>query len=260
MPRLNCTIPSLGMIAFSLLGCASQPSTDGDQQRLMALAAQVQQGGDPASAAALYERAADASEQAPDVMIALGNARLRAGDSAGATEAFRVALRKRENDPNALLGLGTAELGYGQYDRAARTLEAAAVPIDTAQVYNRLGTAQALAGNFESALTAYAQASRHEPGNLDIRSNHALTLALAGRHAEAVKEMTAVAASPLAETHHAKQLMLVYLLAGDMPNARQALSGLATADRERLLRDASRIGTLSDPAQRAQAIGVLSTR
>ncbi len=260
MLRLNRTFSSLGLIAFTLAGCASHPSLDGDQQRLMALAAQVQQGGDPASAAALYERAADASDQAPDVMIALGNARLRAGDSAGASEAFKVALRKRENDPNALLGLGTAELGFGQYDRAARTLGAAAVAIDNAQVYNRLGTAQALAGDFESALISYAQAARHEPGNLDIRSNHALTLALAGRHAEAVKEMDTVASSPLAEAHHAKQLMLVYLLAGDMPHARQALSGLTEADRERLLREASRIGSLTDPAQKAQAVGVLSTR
>ncbi len=224
----------------------------------MTLAAQVQQGGDPVSAAALYERAANASEASPEVLIALGNARLGAGDSQGAAKAFRKALSKRENDPQALLGLGSAELRLGQVQRAERLLAMAAPVLKDRVAYNRLGTAQVLNGQFNQALQSYELAMQKEPGNLDVRSNHALALALAGQGTKASREIASVTASPLAEPHHFKQEMLVLTLAGNDIRACQALADLDDTQRDNLLHQAQAIRAIADPAQKARAIGVLA--
>jgi Flp pilus assembly protein TadD len=240
------------------MGCAAKAPLDDDQQRLMTLASQVQQGGDPASAAALYERAAEASKEAPHVMLALGNARLLAGDAAGAAKAFRSVLLKHQNNPDALLGLGTAELKMGQPHRAIRTLGLAAPLIGNATAYNRLGTAQVLSGEPGPALASFEQALKQEPGNLDIRSNHAMALALVGKSREATAEMSGVMASPLSEPHHVKQQMLVFTLANDDHRARLALADMTTAERDALIRRAQWVRSIEDLAQRAQAIGVLT--
>ncbi|GGJ85762.1 tetratricopeptide repeat protein [Pseudomonas matsuisoli] len=260
LSRLNRTCPAVGLLCVALMGCAAKTPLDDDQRRLMSLAAQVQQNGDPASAAALYERAANASDQAPDVMLALGNARLSAGDAAGAAKAFRSVLMQRENEPHALLGLGSAELKLGQLQRAERTLTLAAPTLGSATMYSRLGTAQVLNGHFAPALESFQQALKQEPNNLDIRSNRALALALSGQGREAELEMTAVTASPLAEPHHTRQQMLVSMLAGNERRARLALSDLSNTQRETLIRKAQAIRNISDPARKAQAIGVLAAQ
>lgn len=252
--RLSATL-----LCLTLTACASLSTAPlGDHDRLMALAEQVRRGGDPASAAALYERAVRQGDDSPDLLRALGETRLAAGDAAGAAEAFRDLLRQDDEDPQALLGLGTAELQLGRFDRAVRTLEQAASALGTAQAYNRLGTAQVLAGRFGDAQAAYGTAIDQAPGDLDIRSNLALALALNDQADAAQRAIAAVARSPLAEPHHLRQQMLVLTLIGDEAGAAQALAGLPEQDRLALLAEARSIRQLDDPAARARAIGLLT--
>lgn len=253
-PRLSALF-----ICMALSACASDPVAPvSDRDRLISLAEQVRRGGDPASAVALYERAAELSDQAPEVMLALGETRLITGDATGAAQAFRSALTRAPNDPQALLGLGTAELQQGRFDRAVRSLQLAAPALNTAVAYNRLGTAYVLAGEFAHAQEAYRAALARAPGDLDIRSNLALTLALGGEPGAARAEATAFAESPLSEPHHLRQQMLILTLLGDDRSAAEALAGLPPTEHDALLAKAREIRSIEDPTARARAVGLLT--
>lgn len=259
MPELVRPRLSAVFICMALSACASDPITPvSDRDRLLSLAEQVKRGGDPASAIALYERAAELSDQAPEVMLALGDTRLVTGDASGAAQAFRAVLTRTPDDPQALLGLGTAELQQGRFDRAVRALQAAAPQINTAVAYNRLGTAYVLSGEFAEAQAAYGTALTHAAGDLDIRSNVALALALDGQAQRARAEAAAITESPLSEPHHMRQQMLVLTLLGDDQSAARALAGLPATERDALLTKARAIRSIKDPATRARAVGLLT--
>ncbi|MCG6539760.1 tetratricopeptide repeat protein [Pseudomonas sp. KSR10] len=254
-PRLSAVF-----VCMALSACASNPTPPvSDRDRLLSLAEQVRRGGDPASAVALYERAAELSDQAPEVMLALGDTMLVTGDASGAAQAFRAVLTRNPDDPQALLGLGTADLQQGRVERAVRSLQAAAPQIDTAVAYNRLGTAYVLSGAFTEAQAAYGTALAHAGGDLDIRSNLALAFALDGQAQRARAEATAITESPLSEPHHVRQQMLVLTLLGDDQSAADALAGLPKAERGELLAQARAIRSIKDPAARARAVGLLTS-
>lgn len=260
MPELARLRLSALFVCMMLGGCASSPSAPvSDRDRLMSLAEQVRRGGDPASAVALYERAAELSDQAPEVMLALGDTRLITGDASGAAQAFRAVLTRKPDDPQALLGLGTADLQQGRIDRAVRSLQTAAPLIDTAVAYNRLGTAYVLSGEFAQAQAAYGTALTHASGDLDIRSNLALALALDGQAQRARAEASTITESPLSEPHHMRQQMLVLTLLGDDRSAATALAGLPAVERDELLADARAIRSIKDPATRARAVGLMTS-
>ena len=259
MPELVRPRLSAVFVCMALSACASNPTPPvSDRDRLLSLAEQVRRGGDPASAVALYERAAELSDQAPEVMLALGETRLMTGDASGAAQAFRAALTRKPDDPQALLGLGTAELQQGRFRRAVRSLQAAAPSVDSAVAYNRLGTAYVLAGDFVHAQDAYRAAITRVPGNLDIRSNLALALALGGERGAARAEAAAFTESALSEPHHLRQQMLVLTLLGDDRSATAALAGLPAAERDALLAKAREIRSIEDPTARARAVGLLT--
>jgi cytochrome c-type biogenesis protein CcmH/NrfG len=250
-------VRSLAATCILLGGCATPPITaDGD--RLLQLAAEVDRRGDPSSAVALYERAAVLSNDSPEVMVQLGEARLASGDAAGAARAFRGILTRRPDDPKALLGLGTALLQTGEVSRASDALARAAPLIGTATAYNRLGTAAMLAGRSEDGLAALLRAHGLAPENLDIGTNLALAQALGGRDADALNTIDQVVRSPLARPSHLRQQLLVLTLAGQEQRVATALPDLNAAERMSLIGKARAIKVLQDPADRARALGILA--
>ncbi len=258
--------PHLSLFAACavLAACSSTPSNTSatgpadEQARLLQLASDVERRGDPGSAVALYERAAVVSNQDPQVMRELGSARLAAGDAQGAARAFRGALAKQPDDAQALLGLGTAQLQAGEPTGAAQTLSRAAPRVDSASAYNRWGAAAVMAGDTEAAVNAFRQASQREPGNLDIRTNFALALALNGEFAPAQAEIAQVVRSPLVKPSHQRQQLLILTLAGKDVEAGRVFADMPRTQRDRLLTQARAIRALDDPAQRARAVGVLA--
>ena len=234
--------PSL-ILSLLLSACAATP-VEIDEGRLLNLAKDVDQQGDHATAAAMYERALEQNGPSADIQVRLGNALLASGEPQAAAEAFRAALAEDIHFAPALLGLGTAQLRLGQPESAA---------------WSRLGAAQALAGQPARATSAFANAVALEPRDLDAQANLALAEALAGENTQAIANMQRITGSPLAEERHFRNLILVLVLAGRSDEAQQVdIPDLSAANRLSLIASAEHIATLPDAAARARALGLAS--
>lgn len=253
--RLKCVLAAIG-IGCLLSACAATP-TGSTEGRLLKLADDVDQRGDHATAAAMYERALEQGEASADIQVRLGNARLAAGEPAAAAEAFRAALHEDINLAPALLGLGTAQLRLGEPESALRSLSRAAPAINSVSGWSRLGAAQALTGRPGQAVAAFDKAVALEPRDLDLQANLALAESLAGDNAKAVAAMRQITASPLAEARHYRNQILVLVLAGQTDEARRVeIPDLPTAKRESLIASAERLAAIPGAAERAQALGL----
>ncbi|WP_157958318.1 tetratricopeptide repeat protein [Salinicola lusitanus] len=254
--RKGVTWAAVVAVGFALSACAATPS-DTREGRLLKLADDVDQRGDHATAAAMYERALEQGEPSAELLIRLGNARLAAGEPEAAAQAFRQALADDLDLAPALLGLGTAQLRLGEPQGALRSLSRAAPELDSVAAWSRLGAAQALAGHPGRSVEAFARAARLEPRDLDVQANLALAESLAGDDAKAIAGMRRVVDSPLAEARHYRNLILVLVLGGQREEARRVeIPDLPASRRESLIASAERIAALPSAAARAQALGM----
>ncbi|WP_170940374.1 tetratricopeptide repeat protein [Bordetella genomosp. 7] len=248
---------SLALLSALIAGCSTPPTPASEDSRLLRLAKELSERGDPASAVVLYERAAQASGHTPDLMLALGQARLRNGDAAGASQAFREVIEQRPDDAQALLGLGAAALREGRAQRAVGLLADAAPRVDSAQGYNLWGVAALMHGDAAQAEAAFGLALAKAPQDLDLQTNLALSQALDGNHAAAMTRIEAVTASALAQPHHVRRQALILMLAGQPKRAKAVLGDLPPGRRKALLSRARYIAALKDTAARARAIGIM---
>lgn len=242
---------------MTLTACAT-PTRQDEQSQLLALADDVARYGDHATAASMYERALEMSNDTPEIHVRLGDALLAAGDLEGAAQAYRDALALDITHPEALLGLGSTQLRLGRVERAVRNLQKAAPKLDTVPAWSRLGVAHALLGHGQAAQRAFSHAVSLAPENsLDVRTNLALAQSLAGDDVKAVSQMRQVSASPLAEDRHFRNLLLVLILAGNTQQAATiAIPDMPETRRQSLIEQAQRIREIADPAERARMMGL----
>lgn len=251
-------LPASLAIFVWLGGCAGQPQVD-ERERLLDLAADVEAQGDAVTAAAMYERAAEMSPDDPSVALRLGNARLASNDFSGAAKAFRAVLADDIDHPEALLGLGTAQLRQGETEVAARNLGRAAMRLNQRTAWTRLGIAEAMLGDGEQAAQAFTHALALAPNDPDAQTNLALAESLAGDQQRALARMQQVCDSPLAESRHYRNLLLVMVLAGQAKAARYVeIPDLPAAQRKALIERAGEIRRITDPSQRARAMGLVA--
>ena len=254
---------AVGLVCVLVAGCAAElvneSSLTPENQRLMQLAGDVEARGDYHTASALYARAAQASDNAVEAHLRLGNAQLKTGDFAGASAAFTKVLQSDPKHPDALLGLGTAQLKSGDAESSARTLAVAAPLVATSGAYNRLGTALIMLGRLDPAREAFERAQSLAPNDLDITVNVALAQALAGRTDEAVTAMRAVTESPLAQPRHRANLVMVLGIAGRFDEAKAvSVPNMSDAQKRDLLARAKKVRDAPDPLAKARAIGLLT--
>lgn len=241
-----------------LTACASHAPSDPAYQRYIRLGDDLAGRGDPVSAASLYDKATQVPGAGLQAWLKLGQARLDANDARGAERAYQQALDQAPNDAAALLGLGTAQLRLGRFDRAVVALTQAADQGHQPQAWNRLGIAQMLRGQAAAAQSAFTQAKTLAPADLDTQCNLALAQALGGQGAAAFDGIRAVLQSPRVQPRHQRNALLIAVLAGreaDLPSL--SLDEIPTDQRATLLQQARRIKALGDPAQQAQAMGLV---
>lgn len=258
------------LASLALLGACSSnaPSntpaatSDDAYQRLMKLAGDVETRGDRGTAATLYQRAAEQPGAGFEAWQRLGEARLASGNLPGAEQAYQKAVALEPDNPIGLLGLGTAQLRLGYPERAQPLLASAAELMpDNVQAFSRLGAAEAQLGNIDAMQRAFAVASRLTPSDLDARSNLALAYALNGDSAKALREIDGVDRAPTAQPRHQRTALLVQVLAGIQGKpASVQLGGASTAERRSLIAEAQRIAAITDPAERARALGLSANK
>jgi Flp pilus assembly protein TadD len=251
------------LLSGSLLlgGCASQSVPEGGYERFMRLAADVEKRGDPATAAALYERASTQPGADLKVWLKLGQTRLDSRDPRGAERAFQQALELAPDNAQGLLGLGTAQLREGKLERAVNALSQAANISKQAPAYNRLGIAQILRGQPNAAQVAFKQSLSLVPGDLDIQSNLALAYALGGQSQRALDDIRKVTQSPRAQARHQRNELLVLVLVGrEQESMNTPLDDISPAERQQLLVEARRIKAISDPKAQARELGLIDSQ
>lgn len=227
----------------------------------MQLAADLEKRGDPATAAAFYQRATQQPEAGPQTWLKLGDSLLAGNDLRGAERAFQRALELATNNSDALLGLGTAQLRQGKLERAVTALTQAADAGGQPKAWNRLGIAQILRGQTSPAQTAFSRSLGLEPTELDTRCNLALAYALGGDRQKALQTIATVSDSPLAQARHQRNELLILVLAGrEQDLAGRTFDDIPAGERQTLLREARRIKALADPAAQAQALGLIDQR
>ncbi|UII69397.1 tetratricopeptide repeat protein [Pseudomonas sp. HN11] len=249
------------LLASTLLlaACASKPATDSDKS--LQLANDLSKRGDYASAAALYERAAQQPGAGIELWLKLGQTKLDARDAQGAERAFQQALGFDARNADALLGLGTAQLQLGKTPRAVTALGQAADISGLPVAYTRLGVAQILNGQAAAAQSTFAKSLNLKPDDLDNRCNLALAYALGGQSQQALDTIAPVAQSPRALPRHQRNELLVMVLAGyEQRAAGLPLDDIPAAERERLVSEAKRIKGISDPVVQARELGLVDPR
>jgi Flp pilus assembly protein TadD len=246
---------------LALAACTTPSSPDASYERSMQLAADLEKRGDPATAAAFYQRATQQPEAGPRTWLKLGDSLLAGDDLRGAERAFQQALELAPGNGDALLGLGTAQLRQGKLERAVTALTQAAEGTGQASAWNRLGIAQVLRGQTTPAQAAFSRSLGLAPNDLDTRCNLALAYALGGERQKALQTIRPVGQSPLAQARHQRNELLVLVLAGsDRDLAARSFDDLPAGERQQLLAEAQRIKAIPDPAEQARELGLVNQR
>lgn len=243
-----------------LAACASQPATDSSYERFMRLAGDLEQRGDSATAAGLYEKATQQPQAQQAAWLKLGETRLASGDARGAERAYQQALELKPDDAAAMLGLGTAQLREGKLDRAVTVLTQASARDTQPQAFNRLGIAQILRGNASEAQAAFSKSLALTPNDLDTRCNLALAYALGGQSQLALSNIRAVGQSARALPRHQRNQLLVTVLAGSDSDVQALrLDDISASERQKLLAEAQRIKAIRDPQTQARELGLIDS-
>lgn len=257
--RFATGIALVGCLA--LTACATSPKSDASYERSMQLAADLEKRGDPATAAAFYQRATQQPEAGPQTWLKLGQALLDGNDTRGAERAFQRALELKPDEADALLGLGTAQLRQGKLERAVSALTQAANGAQQPKAWNRLGIAQILRGQTAPAQAAFSRSLGLAPNDLDTRCNLALAYALGGDNEKALQTIGPVSQSPLSQARHQRNELLIMVLAGhEQDLATASFDSIPSGERQQLVTEARRIKALGEPAAQARELGLVDER
>lgn len=212
---------------------------------------------DYATAERLFREAHEASPEAAAPLIGLGEALYALGRYVDAVSTFRAALNRDGDAPEAREGLAKSLITAGIYGEARDILEAAVKTRPSAALLNKLGVARDLSGDGDAAQEAYRAALTIEPENRSARNNLALSLAISGRHQDAVAEMERVAASAGNDDRYRGNLVFVYGLAGDYA-AVQRVSGRSEDGEGQLQARFDQLRALAASGDRATVLAMIA--
>lgn len=194
---------------------------ESSQAALMRIADATYEAGDIDTAAQFYHRAAlvDQSRAAP--LIKLGHALGELGAYDKAEIAYRRALEAEGDNAEARYGLGKTLLSTGRPEEAVESLRRSVDAEGTSRAYNALGVALDLAGDRGAAQEVYRTGLDELPDDITLMNNLGLSLALDGKHDDAVALLSEVAQRPEANARHRQNLALALGLAGRPEEAAQ---------------------------------------
>lgn len=221
--------------------------------------------GDAAAAVTFYLQAADLDARALAPLLRAADVALANGDTAAAIAAYRAAVQRDRRSAAARVGLATALLRAGAPQDAEAVLGAEPAIVGSEAERRRarrlLGVALDQQGRHDQAIAVYEQALAEFRDDLDLRSNLALSLCLAGRCEEGVSQSTTVAADPRARTAHLANHVLVLALAGRDPlRDGSVLLVLDRADIATLQDRARGVLAIADPQLRARMLQFAEVR
>ena len=235
MPRLPT---AMFLCVIPLAACVSEPGrvdeaaerrAANDPQALARIAEAAIQAGDGQAASAFFGRAAKLAPADAPLQIRYAQALAGAGQPEEALKALRQAQSRTPDDAAVSLALGRRLVSMRQADVAAGVFRRGLVahPRNTALLV-ALGVALDLRRDQQAAQAAYRSALSVDPTLIAARNNMALSLALSGRTAEAIRQLTDLRADLVGRGAELNQvvtvdgnLALAYGMAGDVQRAMQ---------------------------------------
>jgi Flp pilus assembly protein TadD len=208
----------------------------------------------------LYERAVEASGDAPEVVVKLAEAYMRAGYRTQALRAYNAILADNRANAKVLLTVGTALVKAGDTPHGLPALKKSAASLRSFTAYSRLGVAYILSGQFKEARKTLEIAHNLAPDDPNVATNLALVLALSGEHDKAATQMQEVVKSNNADSSHWRNYVLVLAIAGREDQARTA-AGSRVPEKavHELMKRAQAIRSLKTPKARAKVLGFIQS-
>jgi Flp pilus assembly protein TadD len=203
----------------------------------------------------------EASGDAPEVVVKLAEAYMRAGYRTQALRAYNAILADNRANAKVLLAVGTALVKAGDIPHGLPALQKSAASLRSFTAYSRLGVAYILSGQFKEARNTLEIAHKLAPDDLNVATNLALVLALSGEHVKAATKMGEVVKSDNTDLSHWRNYVLVLAIAGKEDQARTA-AGSRVPEKEvhALMKRARAIRALKTPKARARALGFAKSR
>jgi Flp pilus assembly protein TadD len=191
-----------------------------DYATLMRIGAAAEAGGDFATAATTYRRAAAVDIVAVAPLVASGNALASMGNFNEAIVSYNSALAREQHDREALRGLARTYLMSGQPALAGGPLAVAYQDSpDDAKLLQLIGVADDFVGRHEEAQSRYRRGLELTPADPALSLNLALSLALSGNYPEAIAILRPIATAPAASLRDRQTLALIYGLQGNRKEA-----------------------------------------
>ena len=213
------------VLAALLGGCATTGHSSFEEgaatpDGLVHMADKARERGELPVAASLYRKAHDENPQSVKPLVSLGQVLLEMHLPDQAAEAFSAALVLDSHDLEALRGLGNAKLALHQPEQAIPPLkEALSRSANDFRVLNALGVAYDMSEDHLGALQYYRTGLKLAPDNVALRSNYALSLALAGKIKDALETIAPLANAEVTTSQQRQTMALVYGLAGNTTEA-----------------------------------------
>jgi len=251
-------------LGIALSGCAGDQLTDtvrtapgGTMGSLKRLGQATMESGDYASAAGFYRRAHQENEHDFEAVFGLGTALSRIGANDEAAQMFRKALVLQPGDPDTRRELGNVLIAMGQPSLAIAEFEAAFEKNQDPRCLNGIGVALDSLGEQGAAQAQYRAGLKIDPANVSLRNNLALSLAVSGKYAEALRLLEPIGRARNATPRQRQNLALVYGLAGDRDKAGEIarLDLDETAVRRNLVFYET-LRAMGDPRKVAEAVGL----
>ena len=251
-----CTGDMISSAARPTLGeSAGGPETPGNMVALLRVADATRNGGNLTTAAMLYRRAHEIAPWHADPLIRLGDTLNALGAHAEAAKAWREAIAAAPDDARSLRGLGDTLIALNQPRLAIRQYRDALKIGEDARVYNGLGLASDMIGDFQGAQMYYRAGLETAPADTKLTNNLGLSLALSGDFKEAIARLEQVANAANATPRHRQNLALAYGLSGDTQRAAEIAR--IDLDEESVRHNLAYYTVLraeSDPVARANAL------
>ena len=171
------------------------------------------------AAVRIYRKVHDVMPQRIEPLLGLGDALFGRKSFGEAANTFRKALVMQNSNHHAQRGLGEALVRNGDLRAGISHLEMALATGKEAGLFNKLAVAHEMAGSPRAAQAYYRSGLALHSDDLALRNNLALSLALSGDHADAVRELEQVLKHPSATPGHRSNLAFVYGMAGNFEAA-----------------------------------------
>ena len=207
---------------------SAQPTkTNLTPESLVRMGARLEGSGDYNGAMRFYSQAVQLEPNNIDALTGIGNVYLASGFWNAGLNAFRQVRLLNPRSPGTAIDLATALLLNDRPGEARQVLNRQIGMTGPALgLQNLLGLAEDLNGNHVAAQSAYSSALRISPGDGEVLTNMALSMALAGSFEQAEAILRRGEGTPDAIPLAGQNLALVFALAG------QFMQALEVAGRE----------------------------